>query len=101
MKKTKYPIYLQAVLWSRDINNLSLGKDKEYIINQVLAYGLFDHLKWLFAVYPKTEILNTFLQNPIKIYSYRSLNFIKTILFGNKNLDLNESLYVKSLSRNI
>ncbi|MEK7497947.1 MAG: hypothetical protein AAB656_03440 [Patescibacteria group bacterium] len=101
MVKTKFPDYFQAVVWSRYINNLDLSKDKEYIINQVLAYGLFDHLKWLFKNYSKKVILSTFLKNPIKIYSYRSLNFVKVLLFGNKKFTLDESSYVKSISRNI
>jgi len=48
MKDKKIPSFLQAVLWSVDIKDLNLEEDKIYIINQVLAYGGVEELKWLF-----------------------------------------------------
>ena len=41
------PKQLQPVLWSVNIGNLSLEKDKYYIIHQILSYGRLDDILWL------------------------------------------------------
>jgi len=96
MNKRIFPESLQAVLWSKSLANLELEQDKTYIIHQVLAYGLMEHLKWLFGVYPKSEIISVFLHYPVKIYTARSLNFLKILLFDNKNYQLDAKLYVQN-----
>jgi hypothetical protein len=96
MLKTQTPVGLQAVLWSRDLTNLDINNDKHYIINQVLAYGFMEHLKWLFKTYPKEVLNKTFIEKPVKIYSPKSFNFIKFLLFGSKNVDLDEQKYVQN-----
>lgn len=95
MLKKQFPSGLQAVLWSRDLDGLDVNKDKNYIINQVLAFGFFEHLQWLFETYPKEVVKDTFLKNPIRTYSARSLDFIKLILFGKKQINLDEKKYVQ------
>ncbi|OGM12825.1 hypothetical protein A3A76_01035 [Candidatus Woesebacteria bacterium RIFCSPLOWO2_01_FULL_39_23] len=89
------PEGLQAVLWSKKLNNIDINKDKNYIINQVLAYGLIEHIQWLFKVYSRNTIIETFLENPSKIYSDKALNFIKFILFENNPVNLDEKKYVR------
>jgi len=95
MSNKQFPSGLQAVLWSKSLNNLDIDRDKNYIINQVLAFGFLEHLQWLFKIYPKEIVRKTFLNNPIRTYSVKSLDFIKLILFGKKQVDLDEKKYVQ------
>lgn len=96
MPKKQFPSGLQAVLWSRDLDGLDVKRDKNYIINQVLAYGFYEHLQWLFEIYPKKTVKDTFLKNPIRTYSARSLNFIKLILFRKKQINIDEKKYIQN-----
>lgn len=94
------PTNLQGILWSVNIAKLDLKRDKNYIINQVLAYGTWDHLKWLFSVYSKEEIKDVFVHNPAKDFVPASYNFVKNCLLKiPENLD--PANYVRSLPRNI
>lgn len=94
------PANLQAILWSKDVNNLDLDTDKTYIIHQILAYGTTEHIKWLFSKYNEFEIKKTFSDTPEKNYSEKSFNFIKNILLAiNSNID--KSKYVTTLPRYI
>ncbi len=78
------PKVLQPILWSRDINRLDIKKDKEYIIHQVLAYGRWQDLVWLFKAYSKDEIAGVFVSQPAKDYRLPVLNFVKNFLLGIK-----------------
>lgn len=96
----KLPASLQSILWSADIKQLDLTKDKIYIINQILSYGGLKELRWLFSNYDTSEIKNVFVQFPIKTYRPATFNFISKII-----LDLEEDLpvnrYVINTPRNI
>ncbi len=52
----RLPKSLNSILWSYDLKNLSLERDKEIIITQVLNYGLWDDIKWLLKTYGEDEI---------------------------------------------
>lgn len=97
-KKFVFPSNLQAILWSKDIANIDLNGDKNYIIHQVLAYGAWEHIKWLFRTYPLYEIRRVFERIPQKDYSEKSFNFAKNILLEiPENLDKKD--YVKTFPR--
>ncbi|AKM82812.1 hypothetical protein A2422_02485 [Candidatus Woesebacteria bacterium RIFOXYC1_FULL_31_51] len=94
----KIPLNLQSILWSKDIKNLDLQKDKIYIIHQILAYGTWDNIKWLFNTYDTLIIKKIFSLKPEKDYSEKSYNFAKNILLEiNNNLD--KTKYVKTFPR--
>lgn len=95
----KVPTRLQGILWSRDVSSLDRDKDKNYIIHQVLAYGTWDHLKWLFKTYKDDEIRDVFRKYPSKDYSEKSYNFVKSILLDIKKCGVDEKLYVKTYPR--
>ena len=95
------PFNLQGILWSAQVNKLDLRRDKVYIIHQVLAYGAWEHLLWLFRTYSKAEVVKVFLGFPSKDYIPASLNFIKNILLGLKNVTLDETKYLKTAPRSI
>ena len=94
------PRELQGILWSRDVSNLDLEKDKNYIIHQVLMYGTLKQIEWLKSVYSKEEIEKEFAEKPRKLYTKSGFNFIKNYILGISK-QLEQSLYVKDLHRNI
>jgi len=61
--KSKIPQKMKWLFWSYDINSFNLRADKDYIVGQVLNYGTWEDLKWLFMVYPKKEIKEV-IKNP-------------------------------------
>ena len=95
----KIPKWLQSTVWSVKVNQLDLGKDKIYIINQVLAYGGMRELKWLFKAYPSKAIKEVFLNHPIKTYRPPTFNFVKEILFDLSKADLLKEKYVVNTPR--
>lgn len=62
-KNKKLPKKLQSVLWSYDLRRLDIEKDKELIITQVLNYGTWRHLQWLYKTYSEKEI-KAVVKNP-------------------------------------
>ena len=54
--KRPVPGRLRRVLWSYDIRQMDLEEDKELIIQQVLNYGVWEDLKWLYRAYSKQDI---------------------------------------------
>lgn len=86
---------LQGILWSEDIKNFDLEKDKVYIIHQVLSYGNFKQIKWLLKVYTLREVKKVFLKHPKKIYTPSMFYFVKNFILG-INKKLSKEKYVKT-----
>ncbi len=99
--KKKISKNLQGFLWSVPVEDLDLKEDKVYIINQILAYGGLEELKWLFKVYPKKTIRKIFINKPLKIYVPSSFNFVKEILLGVEDKNLDPYSYDRNLPRRI
>lgn len=99
MNKAKVPKSLQGVLWSKDVNHLDLIKDKNYIIHQIFSYGNLEDIFWLFKIYSKKNLQNTFINIPYKDYEASRFNFVKNLILDLKNIKLNEQLYVKNTPR--
>lgn len=95
------PKNLQGVLWSMPVEDLDLQRNKNYIIHQILAYGTWENLKWLFKTYPKEEIGEVFLNHPEKDYTFPAFNFAKNILLNLNSMPVDQTLYVRSFPRNI
>ena len=96
----KLPNNLQGILWSQNIDKIDLEKNKRYIINQILAYGAWENLEWLFKNYNKSTIKTVFENEPEKDYTPQGYNFTKNFLLDvNKDLDIQK--YVKTYPRNI
>ena len=95
-KKT-IPLNFQGILWSVNVKNLDIEKDKVYIIHQVLMYGTFEQIRWLFKVYGRETIKKVFLKNPQRIYNLPAFLFLKNFILGLKNVPLNEEKYVTSI----
>lgn len=95
------PKNLQGVLWSVDTDQLDLQKNKIYIIHQILAYGTWEQLKWLFSAYKPAEIADVFQNHPSNDYTKPAFNFVKNMLLGLENVDLDLRRYDRSLPRYI
>ena len=98
MISTHPPASLQGVLWSVNVQQLDMQKDKEYIIHQLLNYGTMEELKWLFTTYSKKEIIETFVKQPAKIYFKQTYFFVKNCLLSLSHINLDEQNYVTSIS---
>lgn len=71
----RIPKRLQSVLWSYDISKMDAEGDKKLIIQQVLNYGDWDDLKWLYRTYSEEDIREV-LKNPRRgIWFENVLNF--------------------------
>ncbi len=93
----KIPKKLQPVLWSTNVNLLDSERDKYYIIHQVLIYGTFEDLKWLFEHYERQEIINVFLNKPYKNYPRNVFYFVKNYILDCENSRIDEDDYVTSI----
>jgi len=96
-KIKKIPSSFQGILWSVDVKNLDLEKDRVYIIHQVLMYGNLKQIGWLFRVYSKEEIKKVFESSPMKIYNFPTFNFIKNIVLDLKAKSISPKKYVTSI----
>lgn len=96
---SKIPKNLQGILWSRDINNLDLQKDKNYIVHQILAYGGWKHLMWLFDIYTPRVIKDVFINHPAKDYTERTFNLIQKIILEIPIKSVDKRYYVKTYPR--
>ena len=91
----RIPPSLSSVLWSYNLEKLDLEKHKRLIITQVLNYGTWEEVKWLFSVYGEGEIRETLL-NPIRgSWWPKVLNFWLTLL----EIEIPEKVYKRAVIR--
>jgi len=92
----KIPKSLQGVLWSKDVFSLDAQKDKSYIVHQILMYGNFEDIRWLFKTYPEDEIKKVFIKNPRKVYTKEAFHYIKDYVLGLEPQKLPKDDYVNT-----
>lgn len=91
------PKNIQAILWSADVNQLDLIKDKYYIIHQVLIYGTMTEIRWLLHAYGMQEVVKVFVGEPARWYSKKVFHFVKNYILPLRNKKLYEEDYVTSI----
>lgn len=96
---SRIPLSLQGVLWSKATSNLDVERDKNYIIHQILSYGTWEHMRWLFNIYGRDEIKGVFLHYPAKNYTEKTFNFVGAIVLGITPGGIDTKDYVKTLPR--
>ena len=96
----KIPARFQGVLWSANINQIDLTKDRSYVIHQVLSYGRLEDIWWLFKTYSKIDLIEVFLGHPFKNYTAARFNLVKNYLLTVSNR-LDERDYVQNLPRRL
>ncbi|MBU4312109.1 MAG: hypothetical protein KJ706_05265 [Candidatus Omnitrophica bacterium] len=79
-KRNRLPKFLQSVLWSYDLSEMDLKEDKDIIITQVLNYGDWKDLKWLYSVYSEDEIKEVVAHPGRGLWFERVLNFWEIML---------------------
>ena len=73
--KINIPDFIRPFLWSYDVSELDLEKDKKRIITNVLNYGTKEATDWLFSVFEKKDITET-IENPYPgEWNKKSLHF--------------------------
>lgn len=78
--KNKIPKFITPCLWSYDINQMDLKDDKRLIITQVLNYGVWKDVKWLYSVYSEEDIKKV-VSNPRRgLWFPKVLNLWETLL---------------------
>ena len=78
--KNKIPEFVAPCLWSYDIRQMDLQEDKKLIITQVLNYGVWKDVKWLYSVYNEEDIKGV-VSNPRRGFWFpKVLNFWETVL---------------------
>ena len=93
------PKKLQHILWSVDVNHLDIEQDKNYIIHQILSYGMIEDFIWLFRTYSLKDVLKTFTNVPYKDYRPARFSLIKNYVLGLKSFPMDERFYVKNTPR--
>ncbi|MDO9530332.1 MAG: hypothetical protein Q7J27_14405 [Syntrophales bacterium] len=77
--KGKIPPYIVRCLWSYNTDNIDIKADKELIITQVLNYGEWEAVKWLYKVYPEDEIKQVVRHPRRGLWLRQVLNFWLTM----------------------
>jgi len=71
------PRIIWPFLWSYDVNSMDIKADCKIIIFNVLNYGDFDAIKWLFKTYREEEIVSNANIFPETSWNKKSLNLWK------------------------
>lgn len=94
----KIPKRLQAVLSSVNVKTLDLRRNRDYVIQQVLLYGSLKEIKWLFKTYGQKQIVDSFVNHPIRMYPKETFHFIKNFILRLRDKKVTEEKYVTSIS---
>ena len=99
LMKTQIEIlsYIQPLLWSISTDKLDLQRDRVYVVHQVLSYGTLEHIKFLFTLYSRQEIVDVFVQHPKRLYQAAVFYFIKNIVLDLMNTPLEKNKYIKNV----
>ena len=77
------PQFIRPFLWSYDISELDLKKDKKRVITNILNYGTKEATDWLFSKF-KDEDIRDAIEKPFPgEWSKKSLHFW-ALIFGVK-----------------
>jgi len=78
-EKTVLPDFFKPILWSYDLAQIDIERDKSTIIVSAINYGTLKHLRWLVDIYGKhavREILDTRMHTEIRPQARRLAEFI-------------------------
>lgn len=75
---------------------MDLERDKAYIVNQVLAYGTLDEIRWLMKTYGKKTVKEVFLNQPMRVYTKPCFALMKNAMFDLKEVDIPEEKYIQA-----
>jgi len=78
--KSKIPENIAPCLWSYNIEDIDLKKDKEMVITRILNYGSPERIKWLFSVYTDDDVRDVVLNPGRGKWFKKVLNFWEIML---------------------
>lgn len=55
-KKTLVPGEFKKYFWDVDFDKLDLKKQKNFILDRLLNYGMFDTFNWIFSTFTNDEV---------------------------------------------
>ena len=91
------PDSARRAVWSADQTALDIDKHQSYIVHQLLMFADLDATAWLFRVYGKKAVQNTFIKQPSRIYQAASFNFNTQYILGLNPTELDPKQYVVDL----
>ena len=95
----KIPQGFQPFLWSRNIKELDLERDKNYIIPQILAFGGLKEIKWLLKIYGRSKARKVFLESPQPIFTSSLLHFVRNFVLDIRKKEIDERKYLTNIVR--
>lgn len=81
MKSPDFPKEVAVCLWSYDINQVDLARDKKQIITNVLNFGSENAVRWLRSTYSESDIIDAISKPLPGSWNKKSLNYWN-IVFG-------------------
>ena len=91
--RKEIPSKMKWLFWSYNTKTLDLKRDKDYIITQVLNYGTWEDLKWLYKLYSEKEIKEVVKHPRRGVWFEKVLNFWTTIF----NIRLKKEIWEKAI----
>jgi len=79
MNTNQVPASIARCLWSYDISELDFDRDKDLIITQVLNYGDWQAVKWLYGTYSEEDVQQVVKRPRKGAWFKRTLTFWLTI----------------------
>ena len=76
----KIPDYVLRCLWSYDMSELDFDRHKNLIITQVLNYGDWQGVEWLYKNYSEDDLEQVVKKPRRGLWFKRTLNFWLTVL---------------------
>lgn len=95
MKTAQVPGSISRCLWSYDISEVDFNRDKDLIITQVLNYGDWQAVKWLYGKYSEEDLKQVIKKPRRGLWFKRTLNFWMTIF----QIDLSPNEFDKATFR--
>jgi len=81
MRVASLPEFFRPILWSYDMRQIDIWRDKKTIIVQSLNYGDLEHWQWLVRTYGREEIKKLLAEIPITEFRPRVRRLIM-LIFG-------------------
>ena len=73
ISKNKLPKPIENVLWSYDLSQIDVNRNKKLIIGQILNFGTKEATDWMFKKYTIEDIRKTAEQIPLGQWGKKSL----------------------------
>ncbi|MCD6265408.1 MAG: hypothetical protein J7K02_05495 [Deltaproteobacteria bacterium] len=80
IKPGTIPDHILRCFWSYDLTELDLDRHKNFIITQVLNYGDWQGVKWLYENYSEDDLKQVIKEPRRGLWFKRALNFWLTVL---------------------